>query len=158
MPSAPWIKNLPLDEINTMERLLAQDLEGLGFLTGLVAVFAALALLLAAVGVYGVASFLANARIREIGIRMALGAQPRNVLWLVIRQGMVFILAGVGLGIAGAVATSRVFWSEVAGISPADPLALSLSALVLGAVAMLGNYLPARRATHVEPSAALRCE
>ena len=128
------------------------------FVIGLVGVFALLALLLAALGVYGVASFMATARTHEIGIRLAIGAQRGQIVRMMAWQGMVFILAGMGLGVLGAIAASRFLWSEVAGVSPADPLALSLSGVLLAGTAALGAYLPARRAAHVDPVVALRCE
>jgi predicted permease len=149
-------ENLPLNEATTMEQRLS--LQELYFMIGLVAVFAFLALVLAAVGVYGVASFMANARTREIGIRMALGARPPHILRLIAQQGVSFILVGVGLGVLGAVTVALVLRSQVAGVSSADPIVLSLSALVLTGTAMVATYIPARRATKVDPLVALRYE
>lgn len=149
-------RNLPLAEVRTMQQVLS--LAESYFVIGLVGVFALLALLLAALGVYGVASFMATARTHEIGIRLAIGAQRGQIVRMMAWQGMVFILAGMGLGVLGAIAASRFLWSEVAGVSPADPLALSLSGVLLAGTAALGAYLPARRAAHVDPVVALRCE
>jgi putative ABC transport system permease protein len=149
-------KSLPLDDVKTMEQVLSLD--GPRFMVGLVAVFSFLALALAAVGVYGVASFMANARTHEIGIRMALGAKRGNILWLIARESAASTLAGCGLGLLGAIGLSVVLRSQVAGVSYADPLALSLAGIVLMGTAMLALSIPARRATKVDPMVALRYE
>ena len=117
-----------------------------------------LALLLAAIGVYGVMTYSVSQRTREIGIRMALGANRRDVLRLVTRQGLRLIGLGAALGVAGGAAASRLLMSLLFGLSPLDPLAYLSVAMLLLAVALLAIYLPARRAATVDPLVALRCE
>ncbi|HEX7957487.1 MAG TPA: FtsX-like permease family protein, partial [Pyrinomonadaceae bacterium] len=139
------------DETMAMERLFAK----------LLSLFGLLAQALAAVGLYGVLAWSVSRRTHEIGIRMALGASRGAVLGMVLRQGMALALAGVGLGLAGAYALSRYLGSVermLYGVEPADPLTFGLIALFLTLVALLACYIPARRATRVEPMEALRYE
>ena len=154
--------DLPVDQVRTMETVVSEALAGSRFQTVLLGTFAGVALLLAAIGVYGVISYSVAQRTHEIGIRMALGARRLEVLGLVIRQGMALVLAGVALGLAVAVAL--IWWlservaSFLYGGKAFDPLTLVAVPLVLLAVALLANWLPARRATEVEPVVALRSE
>lgn len=154
--------NLPVERVRTLESLVAQSLAGSRFQAVLLGLFSAVALFLAALGIYGVISDSVTQRTHEIGIRMALGARRGEVLRLVVRQGMALVLAGVGLGLALAI---LLLWglSERAGTylyqgRALDPWTLGIVPLVLLAVALVANWLPARRAAGVEPSVALRSE
>jgi putative ABC transport system permease protein len=121
----------------------------------LIAIFAAVALILAAVGIYGVMAYLVAQRTREIGIRMALGASTQAVMRLVVGRGLALTLAATLLGIAGAAALSRTLSTLLFGVAPLDPVTFAAAATVLGAVALLACYLPARRAARVDPVVAL---
>jgi ABC-type antimicrobial peptide transport system permease subunit len=128
------------------------------FLTLLLGVFAALALVLAAVGTYGILSYLVAERRQEIGIRMALGAEPGRVLTMLLRQGMGSVGIGLGLGLFGALGLSRLISGLLFGVEPTDPLCFAGSAAVLLPVALAACVLPARRATVIDPMLALRAE
>jgi putative ABC transport system permease protein len=151
-------KDQPIYEVNALRGLLADSITRQRFSMWLLAVFAAVALLLAAVGVFSVMSFAVAGRTHEIGVRMALGAQKRDVLRLVVGQGMMFALTGVGIGLVGSIALTRVMASQLYGVSATDPATFAGVALILAAVALLACYIPARRATKVDPMIALRYE
>jgi putative ABC transport system permease protein len=121
----------------------------------LIAIFAAVALLLAAVGIYGVMAYLVAQRTREIGIRMALGASAPTVMRMVVGRGLALTLAATLIGIAGAAALSRTLATLLFGVAPLDPATFVAAAAVLGGVALLASYLPARRAARVDPVVAL---
>jgi putative ABC transport system permease protein len=150
--------DLPLNKVAPMTDLVAASLAQSRFKAVLLALFGGLALVLAVVGVYGVVSYSVAQRAHEIGIRMALGAQGSQVLGLVIRQGMTQVLIGLALGLAGAWYASRFLAGQIYGLSATDPLTFVAVPLGLAAVALAANYLPARRATRVDPLDALRQE
>jgi predicted permease len=149
---------LPVEHVVTMEGLVSASLFSQRFNVLLLGAFAGLALVLAAVGIYGVLSYTVRRRVREIGIRMALGASHSDVLRLVVTDGMKPILLGVALGIAAALALSRVVASLIFGVRATDPLTFAAVALLLVAVGLLATVLPAYRATRVEPVSILREE
>jgi putative ABC transport system permease protein len=128
------------------------------FNASLLSAFALLALLLAAIGIYGLMAYAVAQRTHEIGIRMALGAQQRDVLRLVLRQGMLLAGLGIALGLGGSVAATRLLESQLYGVTATDPLTLGSVAALLGGIAFLACWLPARRAARVDPTVALRSE
>ncbi|HTN86225.1 MAG TPA: ADOP family duplicated permease, partial [Sorangium sp.] len=141
-----------------MDQESARGLGAQRFNTSLLTVFALAALLLAAIGIYGLMAYAVTQRTREMGIRMALGARPRDVLALVVRQGMVLAGLGIALGIGGAFAATRLLTSLLYGVAPTDLPTFMSVAVLLGAVAFLACWLPARRAARVDPTVALRAE
>jgi putative ABC transport system permease protein len=151
-------KDLPLDRVQTMQQNLAASVSRPRVQTALLAILAGLGLGLAGIGVYGVVAYAVARRTTELGIRAALGATRRNLLWLVIRQGMKPVLAGLALGVAGALGVGQAARSLLFGITPQDPLTLVLGLAVLGAVGLLACVLPALQATRIDPAAALRSE
>jgi len=151
-------KELPLFDVRTMEQLVTRSVSEPRFNMVLLAVFACLALALASIGIYGVMAYSVAERTREIGIRMAMGAQAEDVLKLVLKQGTMLIVMGLGLGLAAAFALTRVISSFLFGVRATDPATFAGVAMLLGAVALLACYIPARRATKVDPMVALRYE
>jgi putative ABC transport system permease protein len=148
----------PITTVRTVDELLSRALSETKFSLSLLALFAVLGLLLAAIGIYGVMVTAVTQRTHEIGLRMALGAQGRDVLWLVIRHGMVPVLIGVAAGLAAAVGLTRLMSTLLFEVSATDPLTLALITVLLTVVALIACYIPARRATKVDPLVALRYE
>jgi len=151
-------KDLDLSRIKTMRQVLSDSFANQRFLLMLLGGFALSAMILAALGIYGVMSYLVTLRTREIGIRMALGAQHLNVLGLVLRHGALLTLVGIFLGVAGALITTRVLASVLYETSPTDPLTFTAISWLLAGVALLACLLPARRAMRISPMEALRYE
>src|SRR5262245_2822672 len=151
-------KDRSITNIQTMEEILARSISQRRFNLLLLAVFAGLALLLAGVGIYGVMSYLVAQRRHEIGVRMALGAQSRDVLVLVVGQGMALTLTGVVIGLIAAFGLTRLIKNLLFSVSTTDSMTFSMIALLLAGIAMFACYIPARRATKVDPLLALRCE
>jgi len=151
-------REIPVFKVRTMEKIVADSLMPRRFAMVLLGIFALIAMLLASVGLYGVMSYSVAQRTHEIGVRMALGARAASVLGMVIRQGMVLTVAGLVLGIAGAFALTGLMSSLVFGVGTADPVTYVLFSIALLAVSFLASYIPARRATRVDPMIALRYE
>ncbi len=150
--------SLPLFEVRSIQDIIADNSTGQQFTTTLIGIFSALALVLAAVGIYGVLSYLVTQRTREIGIRMSLGASRASILGLVLGQGMRLALIGFLLGLIGARVAGRVLATLLYDVKPSDPATFVFAAMGLAAVALLACYLPARRAARVDPMQALRCD
>jgi predicted permease len=151
-------KNLPLFAVKSMSEQVATTLWQQRMAASLIGIFGGLALVLAAIGLYGVIAHSVTQRTREIGIRMALGADPTNIVGLVVKQGLKLALAGVSLGMVAALALTRLMSSLLYEVSATDPTTFIIASFVLIAVASLASYIPARRATKVDPMIALRYE
>jgi putative ABC transport system permease protein len=151
-------KSESISSFRTMDQLLTRSVSEMRFQTALLGVFSGLALLLAVVGIYGVVSYSVSQRTREVGIRMALGAQRLDVLRLVVGQQMALTCAGAGVGVIAALALAHLLPSFLYGVRPADPFTFVVAPLVVTAMAFLATYIPARRATKVDPMEALRYE
>lgn len=150
--------DLPVFGVRSLRSIISDSLASRRFAMQVLGFFAATALLLAAIGIYGVMAYFVSQRVREIGVRMALGAQRGDVLKLVVRQGMMLALSGVLTGFLAALALMRLISGLLFGVSPDDPYTLLMFTLLLAAVALLANYIPARRAAMIDPMVALRYE
>lgn len=150
--------NVPVHGISSMDEIIAKSVADRRFALELLGVFAVVALLLAAVGIYGVMSYSFSQRTHEVGVRIALGAQRIDILRLALGEGMQIVAIGLGAGLAGAAAVTRVFRSMLFGVGPGDPATLLAASAILGGVALCACYIPARRATRVDPLVTLREE
>ena len=151
-------RDIPLFGVKSMEEYLSASVAAPRFSTTLLSIFAGVALVLTIVGLYGVMSYSVAQRTNEIGIRMALGAQSRDVLLMIVKQGSVLIAMGLAIGLAGAYALTRLIASLLFGVTAKDPFTFAAVAVILAVVALLACYIPALRATKVDPMNALRCE
>jgi putative ABC transport system permease protein len=151
-------RDLPLFDVKTMEERIREGTVKARFSATLLAVFAGMALVLSAVGIYGVMAYVVTQRTREIGIRIALGARQADVLGLVVRRGGGLAVAGIVVGIGGALAATRVLTTLLYQVRPSDAATYAGLGCGLLAVALLASYIPARRAAAVDPSSALRAD
>ena len=151
-------RDQPLSEIRTMEDILSESVAARWLNTLLLSIFGGEAIILAVVGLYGVMSYTVAQRTQELGIRMALGATSRDVMKLIVGQGMMLTAVGIGIGIGGALGLTRMMKTLLFDVRPADPATIVVTALVLGAVALFACLIPARRATKVDPMIALKYE
>lgn len=150
--------DVPVNEVRSMRAVVSEAASTPASTTFLFTAFAGVALVLGMVGVYGVLAFLVSKRAREMGIRMALGAQRRDVLWLVMKEGAKFAFAGISLGLAGAFLVTRLLASQLYGVGPMDPVTFAAVAALMAVVTLSACYVPARRAMLVDPMVALRSE
>jgi ABC-type antimicrobial peptide transport system permease subunit len=149
---------LPLANISLLRDLVDASIAGRRFTLVAFLLFGAMAVVLSAVGVYGVIASVVGQRTREIGLRMAVGASPVAVVWMFLREGAVLVLVGVSVGVAGALASGRWIASLLFGVTPADPATLAAVVFTLVVTATCATYLPARRAARVDPSETLRAD
>ena len=151
-------RNLPLANVQTLEEIQARSMAQTSFALVMLGIAASVALLIGVVGIYGVIAYAATQRTREIGVRMALGAQTGDVRKMFLRQGLSLTATGIVLGIGVAFALTRVMSAFLFGVGPLDPMTYAVVSGVLAAVALLATYLPARRASRVDPMVALRAD
>jgi ABC-type antimicrobial peptide transport system permease subunit len=151
-------KNLPVLEVTTLADQVDSSLIQERLFANLSSAFGLLAVALSCVGLYGLMAYSVTRRTGEIGLRMALGAERRDVLWLILREVLVLVLIGVAMGIPAALAGTQLISSFLFGLTPSDPGTIAVAALLMVAVAALAGYLPARRASRVDPMVALRHE
>jgi putative ABC transport system permease protein len=148
----------PLVGVRTMASIERDSLARTSFTLVILAIAAAVALLLGIVGIYGVISYAVGRRTRELGLRIAMGAEPARVTRMVLRQGMIVALIGVGAGIGGALGATRLMRAVLFGVSPADPLTYGVTVAVVVGVALMATWVPAKQAARVDPMEALRAE
>jgi putative ABC transport system permease protein len=151
-------KDLAIGAIETMHQTFDRSLAARRFILGVIGIFAALAVALAAIGVYGVLSYAVSRRTPEIGVRVALGAQRRDVMSLVMRESLVLAIVGVGIGLAASFALTRLMAGLLFGVSATDPWIFALMAAIVVVVALVASYGPASRAARLDPVRALRSE
>lgn len=151
-------KDLPIYDAKTFSERINELLIQEHLIATLSSFFGILALLLASIGLYGTMAYTVTRRTGEIGIRIALGAQPKDVLWMVLRETILLVLIGVAIGVPAALAMSRLVSSFLFGLTPRDPATIGIATLLLIAIGMLAGYLPARRASRIDPMIALRYE
>jgi len=149
---------VPVSEVAAMDHVVASSMARPRFAMALLSAFAAIALMLGTIGIYGVIAYAVSQRTREIGVRMALGATPSNAMWMVLRRGVSLTAAGLLIGTVGALVTTRLLSGLLYGVSPTDPVTFALVLTIAGIIATLACYIPARRATRVDPGIALRAE
>jgi predicted permease len=150
--------NLPVSDVTTLRQLVNDSVLNQRLVAQLSTIFAALAAFLACIGIYGVMSYGVAQRTNELGVRMALGADRRALLWMVLREALGLVAIGVAAGLALALAAGRLVESALFGMRPFDPVAIAVATVSMTAVALAAGYLPARRATRIDPLAALRHE
>jgi putative ABC transport system permease protein len=148
----------PVVQIRTMTDVVDSQVATFAAMRGLLVIFGVLALVLAAIGIYGVMSYSVAQRVREIGIRVALGAQAGQVRWLMSKQGLRLAGAGLALGLVGSVLVTRTLQSVLFGVGPSEPATMAWVSVILFAVTILATYVPAARATRVDPGTVLREE
>jgi putative ABC transport system permease protein len=146
----------PVHDVRTLEQVRAESLAPSRLTTMLLGVFAALALAISAAGIAGILAFAVGQRTHEIGIRMAMGAVPGDVLWMVLRQAALLVLPGLAIGAVGALLLTRLLTGLLFGVEPTDPLTFAGVSLLLLGVAAVACFVPARRATEIHPMVALR--
>ena len=151
-------KDQPIGNVSAMEQLIYEQVSQPRFYLMMLSIFAGVALVLASVGIYGVMSHMVTQRTHEIGVRRAMGAQNRDVMRMVLRQGVGLTAVGAAIGVAGAAGLTRVMGSLLYEVSAVDPVTFVASPVILMAVACAASYVPARRATKVDPQVALRYE
>jgi ABC-type antimicrobial peptide transport system permease subunit len=150
--------DLPLYNVSTMQQRFDNSLARRRFTMLMLAIFAAISLGLGVIGIYGLIAYLVGQGNREVGIRLALGATPRNIVTLIVRGGMTLALCGVGIGIGGAMVVSRLMRSLLFGVGVTDVVTFVAVPTLLVGVAFFASYIPARRASRIDPSTSLRCE
>jgi putative ABC transport system permease protein len=150
--------DLPIARVETMQQIVSASVGQPRFRTTLLAAFAVLALVMASIGIYGVMNYLVSQRIREFGVRLAVGASAADVLWLVLRRAAVLIAGGLCVGLLGSVLLTRLIATLLYGVAPLDAPTFAAVSLILSGVAFVASYIPARRATRVDPIVALRHE
>jgi putative ABC transport system permease protein len=150
--------SLAIDQIKTLDAVLAESVAEPRFYMVLLTAFAIVAIALSAIGIYGVIAYLVGQRARELGIRIALGATPTRVVRMVVREGVAMVAVGIGVGIAGALALTRLMGTLLFTIKPTDPVTYVTVAMLLASVALIASFVPALRAANVDPALAMRAD